>query len=87
MFFLFFFPAASLPQHPKDLALEDVGKVSGGSPVASIVVPLWGDTLWDLSLKPKTTRRSYYTHRSLSSSFLGLPYRILNITHKKELLI
>ena len=24
------------------------------------------------------------THRSLSSSFLGLPYRILNITHKKE---
>ena len=24
------------------------------------------------------------THRPLSSSFLGLPYRILNIIHKKE---
>ena len=23
-------------------------------------------------------------HRPLSSSFLGLPYRILNINHKKE---
>ena len=26
------------------------------------------------------------THRPLSSSVLGLPYRILNINHKKELL-
>ena len=26
------------------------------------------------------------THRPLSSSFLGLPYRILNMIHKKELL-
>ena len=26
------------------------------------------------------------THRPLSSSFLGLPYRILNINHKEELL-
>ena len=26
------------------------------------------------------------THRPLSSSFLGVPYRILNINHKKELL-
>ena len=26
------------------------------------------------------------THRLQSSSFLGLPYRILNINHKKELL-
>ena len=26
------------------------------------------------------------THRPLSSWFLGLPYRILNINHKKELL-
>ena len=26
------------------------------------------------------------THRPLSSSFWGLPYRILNIDHKKELL-
>ena len=29
---------------------------------------------------------STYTHRPLSSSFLGLPYRILNISHKEELL-
>ena len=27
-----------------------------------------------------------FTHRPLSSSFLGLPYRILNMNHKKELL-
>ena len=27
-----------------------------------------------------------FTHRLLSSSFSGLPYRILNINHKKELL-
>ena len=27
-----------------------------------------------------------FAHRPLSSSFLGLPYRILNINHKKELL-
>ena len=27
-----------------------------------------------------------FTHRPLSSSFLGLPYRVLNINHKKELL-
>ena len=27
-----------------------------------------------------------YTHRLHSSSFLGLPYRIRNINHKKELL-
>ena len=26
------------------------------------------------------------THRPLSTSFMGLPYRILNIYHKKELL-
>ena len=30
--------------------------------------------------------RSFLTHRPPSSSFLGLPYRILNIDHKKELL-
>ena len=27
-----------------------------------------------------------YTHGPLSSSFWGLPYRILNMNHKKELL-
>ena len=31
-------------------------------------------------------RTSLLSHRPLSSSFLGLPYRILNINHKKELL-
>ena len=29
---------------------------------------------------------TYTTHRPLSSSFLGLPYRVLNINHRKELL-
>ena len=28
----------------------------------------------------------HLTHRPLSSSFLGLPHRILNMNHKKELL-
>ena len=27
-----------------------------------------------------------FTHRPLSSSFLGLPYRILKMNHRKELL-
>ena len=31
-------------------------------------------------------RGSGFTHRPLSSSFLGLPCRILNINHKKKLL-
>ena len=30
--------------------------------------------------------KSAATHRPLSSSFWGLPYRILNINHKEELL-
>ena len=33
-----------------------------------------------------TTMGNYITHRLLSSSFLGLPCRILNMNHKKELL-
>ena len=42
-----------------------------------------------LSLCPGRRRRGSAggsTHRPLSSSVLGLPYRILNINHKKELL-
>ena len=31
-------------------------------------------------------RQQTHTHRLLSGSFLGLPYRILNMNHKKELL-
>ena len=38
-------------------------------------------TLWD-----SAPSLEVYTHRLLSSSFLGVPYRILNIIHKKELL-
>ena len=30
---------------------------------------------------------SHFTHRLLSSSFLGLPYRSLNMNHKEELLL
>ena len=33
-----------------------------------------------------TVVQGFSTHRPLSSSFLGLPYRILNMNHKKELL-
>ena len=35
---------------------------------------------------PRSSGLRANTHRLLSSSFLGLPYRILNINHKKELL-
>ena len=44
------------------------------------------------SLRPEalnhdiTTTGCGTTHRPLSSSFLGLPYRVPNINHKKELL-
>ena len=34
----------------------------------------------------RSTQTDLITHRPLSSSFLGLRYRILNINHKKELL-
>ena len=48
-------------------------------------------------MKPQELRRSHepqaksrnpttLSHRPLSSSFLGLPYRILDMNHKKELL-
>ena len=43
----------------------------GGPEVSSEQLDLWGVG---------------FTHRLQSSSFLGLPYRILNINHKKELL-
>ena len=33
----------------------------------------------------KASPTKVLTHRPLSSSFWGLPYRILNINHKKEL--
>ena len=38
------------------------------------------------ALSGRLTFLQGFTHRPLSSSFLGLPYRILNINHKKELL-
>ena len=37
------------------------------------------------ALKHGVVQLFVLTHRPLSSSFLGLPYRILNINHKKEL--
>ena len=43
-----------------------------------ILAAAWGPNL--------PTAPGGLTHRPLSSSFLGLPYRILNINHKKELL-
>ena len=38
------------------------------------------------SLKSRLHDGLGFTHRPLSSSFWGLPYRVLNINHKKELL-
>ena len=43
---------------------------------AFIVGPLPRSGLWVMKV----------THRLLSGSFSGLPYRILNMNHKKELL-
>ena len=43
----------------------------------------WGSYLRGLKELQNLSRP---TDRPLSSSFLGLPYRILNINHKKELL-
>ena len=37
------------------------------------------------TLKPLFLLPEVLTHRLLSNSFLGLPYRILNLTQKKEL--
>ena len=39
-----------------------------------------------VTLRVGNSRRLKFTRRPLSSSFLGLPKRILNINHKKELL-
>ena len=33
------------------------------------------------------SRKPLYTHRPLSISFLGLPYRTLSISHKKKELL
>ena len=42
---------------------------------------------WDAFTRLEQCRfRNQHTHRPLSSSFLGLPYRILNTNHKKEVL-
>ena len=42
--------------------------------------------LTQVSAKVLSLQLPYPTHRLLSSSFLGLPCRILNMSHKKELL-
>ena len=44
-------------------------------------VHILSDLLRDLGLG--STRQTKTTHRPLSSSFLGLPNRILNTNHKK----
>ena len=62
------------------------GRISGDRP--SSLSLAWAETA------PKFPERAVevfltrvrVTHRLLSSSFLGLPYRILNMNHKKELL-
>ena len=52
--------------------------MSGHRPWREGANPKRLNTQPELALKP--------THRPLSSSFLGLPYRILNMNQKKELL-
>ena len=47
---------------------------------------LIGATPWDPALLVLLAHSAGHTHRPLSSSFWGLPYRILNINHRKELL-
>ena len=44
------------------------------------------DEVLSKSLLKQSSHGGGFTHRLLSSSFLGVPYRILNINHKKELL-
>ena len=39
-----------------------------------------------LNPQPGASVILFFTHRLQTSSFLGLPYMILNISHKKELL-
>ena len=46
----------------------------------------WKVSAGGLRLGGPISGRIGFTHRPLSSSFLGLPYRILNINHKTELL-
>ena len=46
------------------------------------------DTFWDKSTLYRTESVHFFglTHRPPSSSFLGLPYRVLNINHKRNYL-
>ena len=49
-----------------------------------------GDTSEIITVIRTIVNPTYYSipiYRPLSSSFLGLPYRILNIHHKQELLM
>ena len=62
------------------------------SPIVSIVVPFFGEPnfwlgsyTWKVWPSKKGTTMET-THRHQSSSFLGFPYRILNMNTQKELL-
>ena len=53
----------------------------------SLLVGLWGLQLDNAESMMKSSGQwGYIAHRPLSSSYWGLPYRILNINHRKELL-
>ena len=45
----------------------------------------WGFQFFRIGPTPESDCL-WFTHSLLGSSFLGLPYRILNMNHKKELL-
>ena len=65
-------PQHSIPLKPKAPAMPNVG--------------FWGSCVANMTKKRIPHRKIVGSHRPLSSSFLGLPYRILNMNHKKELL-
>ena len=75
-----------LPCIPTMLDLK-VSKTSPGNPrpwKTGMAARMEEATSTEVEGTVKPTLNS--THRPLSSSFSGLPYRILNINHKKELL-
>ena len=55
-------------------------------PISDRSRDVFDDVLEMQSLRPSQPYSDRHTHRLLSSSFLGLPCRILSINHKKELL-
>ena len=67
------------------VAVVVVGVVFVAAAFVSVVAERPGRAWSSLSSAKNTNYMCYSTHRLHSSSFLGFPYRILNTSHKKEL--